>query len=146
MLSTHYSSYIPASFKIEKTVLAGDRVGGFIEGCGAAIFELSEKTSTSISEGGVALLNNNSTTRDSTHERYMNWQETPIVERGKYHLFLHLVNEDAGGNTCVDLPRSLREDISSAINSPGAYYSGFNKDTELLLIPTLKLAIFSHDR
>lgn len=146
VLSTHYSSYIPASFEIEKTVFAGDRMGGFIQGCGVAIFELSEKTSTSISEGGRVFLNNNSTTRDSTHKRYMNWQETPIDERGKSYLFLHLVNEDAGGNTCVDLPRYLREDISSAISSHGAFYSGFNKNTELLLVPTVKLAIFSHDR
>ena len=145
-LSTHYSSYIPTSFEIDKTVFSGDRAGGFIEGCGVAIFELSAKTSASISEGGIAFLNNNSTIRDSTHKRYMSWQETSIAERSKNYLFPQLVHEDAGGNTCVDLPRSLREDISSAISSPGAFYSGFNQDTELLVIPTLRLAVFSHDR
>lgn len=146
LLSAHYRSYIPASFEVDKAVFAGDRVGGFIEGCGVAIFELSERTSRDISEGGVAFLNGNSTTRDSTHNRYLNWQATPSGERGKYHLFVALVNEDAGGSTCVDVPKPVRDDISSAISRPGAFYSGFNKDTELLVIPALRLAIFSHQR
>ncbi len=146
VLSTHYSWYIPTAFEIDKAVFAEDRIGGFIEGCGVAIFELSEKTSASVSEGGIAFLNNNSTTRDSTHKQYMSWQGTSVAEPSKHYLFLQLVHEDAGGNTCVDLPRSLREDISLAISSPGGFYSGFNKNTELLVIPALHLAVFSHDR
>lgn len=146
-LSTHYNSYIPASFEIDKTVYVGDRVGGFIEGCGVAVFKLSEKTAASISEGRIHFLNDNSITRDGKHERYMRWRETPFVSnQGEYPVFSGVVNEDAGGNTCVNLPASLKEKISSAISSPGAFYSGFNKNTELLVIPTLRLAVFSHDR
>lgn len=145
-ISTHYKSYIPASFIIERTVFAGDQIGGFIEGCGVAVFKLSKETSERIAEGGIAFLNVNSPTRESKHKQYMSWHATPIAEEGKYHLFLKLANEDAGGNTCVDLPESLKDNISLAIRRPGAFYSGFNEDTELLVIPTLNLAIFSHDR
>lgn len=147
VLSTHYSSYVPASFEIKKTVFAGDQIGGFIEGCGVAVFELSEKTSANVSAGGIAFLDKNSMTRESKHKQYENWQKTPFIfARGDYSVFGRLVSEDAGGNTCVDIPDALKKGILSAIESPGAFHSGFNKNTELMVIPTLRLAVFSHDR
>ena len=147
VLSTHYGSYIPTSFEIEENVFAGDRIGGFIEGCGVAVFKLSEKTSASISGGGVTFLNKNSKISNSKHKQYNAWRETPFVfELDEYLVFGHLVNEDAGGNTCVDFPSPLKENILSAINRPGAFYTRFNKNTELLVIPSLTLAVFSHDR
>lgn len=146
-LSTHYKSYIPVSFEIDKNVFAGDRTGGFIEGCGVAVFKMSENTSANISGGGVAFLNKNSIIRDNKHKQYESWQETPFAfERGEYPVFNHLVNEDAGGNTCVDIPASLKENIVSAIKKTGAFHSGFNENTELIVIPTLRLVVFSHDR
>jgi len=145
-ISTHYKSYIPASFVIEKTVFAGDQIGGFTEGCGVAVFKLSKETSEKIHEGGIAFLNDNSQPREGKHKQYMSWHETPIFEGGKYHLFLKLANEDAGGNTCVDLPESLKKNISLTIRRPRAFYSGLNENSELLVIPALNLAIFSHDR
>ncbi len=42
VLAAHYSAYIPTSFEITKNVFAGSQQGGFIEGCGVAVFELSE--------------------------------------------------------------------------------------------------------
>ncbi|WP_432720816.1 hypothetical protein R0381_002914 [Jeongeupia wiesaeckerbachi] len=147
VLSVHYRSYIPASFEIERTVYTGDRVGGFIEGCGVAVLELSEKTATKISIGQITFLNDNSITRDSKHKRHMGWRETPFISnQGEHSVFGSVANEDAGGNTCVDLPVRLKENILSAINRPGAFYSGFNENTELLVIPTLRLVVFSHDR
>lgn len=146
LLARHYKSYIPESFEIKKSVFAGDRIGGFIEGCGVAVFELTENTSKKISSGGVLFLNSNSTTRDSVHSQYSSWKETPLTEPRSFHLFNGVANEDAGGKTCVEVPGSLKQDISSAIRSSGAFYSSFNKNTELLVIPKLHLAVYSHDR
>jgi hypothetical protein len=146
-LSSHYSSYIPKSFEIDKTIFAEDKIGGFIEGCGVGIFKLSENTSANISRGGIVFLNNNSTITDSKRKKYARWQETPFVfERGEYCVFDRVVGEDAGGNTCADIPKSLQENIFLALNNPGTFRSGFNKNTEIIVIPNLRLVIFSHDR
>lgn len=147
VLSMHYSSYIPTSLEIDKTVFAGDQIGGFIEGCGVAVFKLSENTSENISVGGVEFLNKNSAISDSSPVKYKKWQETPFVfERNEYPIFRHLANEDAGGNTCVDVPTPLKEKILSAIEIPGGFYSRAKEHNELIVIPSIRLAIFSHER
>lgn len=82
-LSTHYSTYIPTSFDVEKTIFVGEKIGGFIEGCGVAIFSLSKKSSANIIGGGIAFLNQNSTISDEKHEKYNNWKETIFLSATK---------------------------------------------------------------
>ncbi len=143
VLSTHYKSYIPTSFEIDESIFAGHEIGGFLEGCGIAIFKLSENTSANIASGGVVFLNQNSMISDSAHEPYKRWKE---AEREKFFKFQGLLEEDAGGNTCTDVPNPLKSEVLSAIDRPGVFYSGFNEDTELIVIPSLRLAVFSHNR
>ena len=148
-LSSHYGSYIPTSFEIEKTVFVDDQIGGFIEGCGVGIFRLSDNTAAKISGGGVEFLNQNSTTNDRTHQQYKKWQETPFDSKhSEFPLFGEIANSQAlyTGASCVDIPEPLKIKILSATRSPGAFYSGFNKKTELIVIPSYRLAVFSHDR
>lgn len=151
VLSTHYKSYIPTAFEIEESVFAGDKTGGFIEGCGVAIFKISEHTSSNISKMGVAFLNENLIVKDTPRSHwagYQNWKETPpTYERGEYSIFNRVADtEDVTGPNCVDVPNSEKENILSAIKSPGSYYSRESTHNELLVVPSLKLVVFSHDR
>ena len=144
-LLTYYKSYMPESFEIERGVFAGDRIGGFLEGCGVGIFLLSEGTSRDISEGGIGFLNKSSRTIQSRDRHYQEWRQTPIAPQ-EYTVFQKVAMPDAGGHVCAEVSESLTKKVLSASRNAGTFYSGFNKNSELVVIPSLRLAVFSHDR
>jgi len=141
-LMAHYKSYIPSSFESAHGVFAGDRSGGFLEGCGVAVFSLSERTSTDISTGGLAFLNETSRGTQHQDRQYQSWRRAPI----QVTVFQTVARPDAGGNVCAEVPDTLAEDILSAARGSDAFHSAFDKNTEVIVIPGLRLAVFSHDR
>jgi len=141
-LMTHYESYIPPTFEIDRGVFAGEQVGGFAEGCRVAVFSISGRTATDISAGGVVFLNETARATRHKDRQYQNWREAP-VERT---LFQRLAEPDAGGNVCAEVPDVLIKDILAASRGSGAFHSGFNPNTEIVVIPSLRLVVFSHDR
>lgn len=142
VLMTHYQSFIPPSFETDRGVFAGDQMGGFVEGCGVAVFSLSERAAQKISVGGVAYLNETSRDTQRKDRQYQSWHQTTMGRT----VFDSVATPDAGGNVCVEVPDGLVEKILGASNGPGAYFSGFNKNTEIVVIPSLRLVVFSHDR
>jgi len=108
------------------------------ESCGAAIFNLSDKTLADIERSGLAYLQ---TSRqppggDTSYE-YANWQETPIPKEW--------INKDSvlwSGLGCVNLDRSFVLKLYDAADSPGSYFTT-NRVATLVVIPRLKVAVYS---
>lgn len=155
---SHYKSYIPTSLEVKKNIVVGSRRGGFIEGCGVAIFQLSESTSGKIETEGLNYLNRHLVPRKDQKlltraegqylKLYRKWLKTPFSseDNNGYPLFRKLANRDLGGRVCVDVPGELKANILSAIDDASSYYTKIEKHNELIVIPKLSLAIFSHDR
>lgn len=148
MLSSHYKSYIPGSLEVVDTVFAGDQVGGYLEGCGIGIFRLSEEAAVKVSRDGVAFLNKSAIKHGGRSRReYSSWQETPFVLKGGGHfIFRRLSSEDAGGNICANVPEGVKEEILMAAKQSKSFYSQINIHDELMVMPALRLVVFSHDR
>lgn len=149
VLSAHYKSYIPAQLEIEESIFAGDRIGGFNEGCGVAVFRLSGSAAENASRAGIDFLSPHPSAESSGTpvKGFKAWKESPFhVDNKEARIFRRLVSEDAGGNTCVDMPPQLRESILSALGRPGSFHSGSGPNAELIVIPALRLAVYSHDR
>lgn len=141
----HYKSYLPQAIEVDRNLFVGSRIGGFLEGCGVAVFQLSEASLKGIVQSPLEFLNSH-TRPNNGKQPYAEWIETS-ARPAQFSMFNRVANsEEATGPNCVDVPTDLKRVILSATAAPGSYYSGINKNNELLIIPGLGLAVFSHDR
>lgn len=141
----HYRSYLPQAMEVDKDLFVGSRMGGFLEGCGVAVFQLSEASSKEIVASPLEFLNSHTRPKNG-RQPYAEWVETS-AKSVQDSLFNRVANsEEATGPNCVDVPTDLKRVILSAAVAPGSYYSGITKNNELLVIPGHGLAVFSHDR
>ncbi len=141
----HYRSYLPQKMEVDKDVFVGSQMGGFVEGCGVAVFHLSATSLKEIATNPLGFLNSHTSPRNGKHP-YGQWVETS-TNVNQPSLFNHVANsEEVTGPNCVNVPTGLKRSILSATTSPGSYFSGLNRNTELLVIPDVGLAVFSHDR
>jgi hypothetical protein len=112
--------------------------------CGGAIFELTDTTVAAIHERGPDFLKDARQGRgyaEKHHPRYyyysyQPWQPTPLApewtSNGKWL-----------GLSCMGLKNRFGQTILQATREPGSFYTtGQNK--MLLLIPSLKLAVFTY--
>lgn len=155
---SHYKSYIPASLEVKDSVIVGSRRGGFIEGCGVAIFKLTEEVLEEIKAEGLDYLDRHLIPRKDQElltrangqylKSYRKWRKTPFSpgDIGSYPIISKVARKDLGGKTCVDMPRELKESILSEIDDTFSFYTKIEKHNELIVIPKLSLVIFSHDR
>ncbi len=132
-----YSSRIPAKIGITYAIhISGET--GFREGCGAAIFRLTNATVYAISRTGIDFFKDAIYSRRSKERYYTyeSWKETPVpstwTSEGTWPVL-----------ACASVSRPLLSQILVAASKKGSYYSS-KDEAEILVIPSLKLVVFSY--
>ncbi|MCC5652151.1 hypothetical protein LC609_20470 [Nostoc sp. XA013] len=133
-----YSGFIPAKIEITYAIHIGGVSGIIREGCGAAIFRLSDATADAISRKGLDFFNDALYSRKSKERRYTysSWKETPVpnswTSEGTWP-----------GLGCSGASRSLLSQILLAASKKGSYYSS-KDEAWIVVIPSFKLVVFSY--
>ena len=134
-----YKDALPPQFEI-RSLIYHDGKSGLREGCGAAIFKLSEKTVNEINEQGIEFF------KDATHGRversketyraYKPWQATPAGFEAERDNLLR-------GSPCIDNPPPIWTEIENATRGGGFFTTGHEID--ILVVPKLGVIVFSHN-
>lgn len=127
-----YRQAIPPQFE-SLEVLHHDEVSGFREGCGYAIFRLSDKDLARLRSHGLTYLETARLGRDGKqYNQYKPWSATPAPR--DEHLFR--------GVSCINEPPELLNQAQSAAYKEGAFFTtGDEKD--LVVVPALGILIYS---
>jgi hypothetical protein len=117
-----------------------------IEGCGGAIFKLTDATAAAISDRGLDFLKDarqgrgykDKLDRSFYYYSYMPWQATPLPSQwtsmGPW-----------SGLNCMRLRTEVMENILDAAQKAGSFYTtGLSKI--LLVVPSLRMAILTYTR
>ena len=132
-----YSGLIPEKIGITYAINISGQ-SGFREGCGAAIFRLTNATADATSRKGIDFFNDAIYSRRSKdpYYTYRSWKETPVpntwTSEGTWP-----------GLACSSASSSLLSQILLAASKKGSYYSS-KDEAEILVIPSLKLVVFSY--
>ena len=150
-----YSGFIPAKIEITYAIHIGGVSGIIREGCGAAIFRLSDATADGISRKGLDFFNDALYSRKSKdkgldffndalysrnskdrYHTYSSWKETPVPSSW--------TSEGAWpGLGCSGASRSLLSQILLPASKKGSYYSS-KHEAWIVVIPSFKLVVFSY--
>ncbi|MCC5659586.1 hypothetical protein LC608_21950 [Nostoc sp. XA010] len=132
-----YSDFIPAKIGITYAIHIGGE-SHFREGCGAAIFRLSDATADAISRKGIDFFNDAIYSRKSKARRYTysSWKETPVPNSWTS-------DGTWPGLDCSGASRSLLSQILLAASKKGSYYSS-KDEAWIVVIPSFKLVVFSY--
>jgi len=132
-----FSDLIPAKIGITYAIHIGGE-SGLLEGCGAAIFRLSNATADAISREGLDFFNDAIYSKKSKARRYnySSWKETPVPDSWTSE-------GNWPGLACSGAGRSLLSQILPAASKKGSYYSS-KDEAEILVIPSFKLVVFSY--
>jgi hypothetical protein len=132
-----YRDSIPDDLELEEVVFQ-DGQSGIREGCGTAIFRLSDKTLSYVRSEGLAFLQSARSGRkgrfDQPPKQYQTWKVTP-TGKGEY-IFQGCSNQD-------ESPKVLSEAMRAA-NKDGAYYTR-GHEIDLVIIPSLGILVLSHN-
>jgi hypothetical protein len=132
-----YSGAIPLKVGITYAIHISGQ-SGFREGCGAAIFRLSDATADAISRKGIDFFNDVIYSRKSKERyyTYKSWKETPVPNSW--------TSEGAWpGLSCSTVSRPLLSQILLAASNKGSYYSS-KDEAWIVVVPNLKLVVFSY--
>ncbi len=141
--TTWYEGLIPAEIEINGTVLI-DGQSGFREGCGVAIFKLTDPMVARIRSSGLTVLTEAHEARSQPGDQYFRfgaWKETPYFFAGDG---LTLADRWLNGMGCASLSQELRQNIAQAMNMRGSFYST-SSESGLLVIPQLGLVVLAYD-
>jgi len=129
-----YRQAIPPQFELLE-VVHHDEIGGFREGCGFAIFRLSEDNLARIRRQGLAYFETASLGRDGKpYHQYQLWRAAPATEHD--HLFR--------GQNCAGEPPELLEQAQRAAGKEGAFFTT-GHEQDLVVVPVLGLLIYSYN-
>lgn len=129
-----YRQAIPPQFELRK-VVHHDEISGFREGCGYAIFRLSEDNLARIRSQGLAYFATAHLGRDGKpYHLYQPWKATPAAEHE--HLFR--------GQSCAGEPSELLEQAVRAAGEEGAFFTT-GHEQDLVVVPALGLLIYSYN-
>jgi len=129
-----YRQAIPPQFDIVEA-LHHDEIVGFREGCGYAIFRLSEDNLARIGRQGLAYFDAAQLGRDGKpYHQYQPWKATPTSEQEQ--LFR--------GQSCAGEPSELLEQAQRAAAREGAYFTT-GHEQDLVVVPALGLLIYSYN-
>jgi hypothetical protein len=131
-----YREMIPSQFELSETVYHDEQLAGLIEGCGVAIFRLSDKTLVRIRHEGLAYLESTRLGREGdSYPHYQPWKVTPAV--GNENLF-------RGAHCAHKPPATLQQAQLFVRHKEGSFFTtGYEKD--LVIIPSLGVLIFSYN-
>ncbi|TFW03156.1 hypothetical protein E4K72_12835 [Oxalobacteraceae bacterium OM1] len=136
VLASHYAGMVPAELEIADTVAVHEDFTPFsTEGCGVAVFRMSQALKTRLAADGIAALKNATQARgnEGPYYRYSAWAKTPVppvwVSEGSWIM-------------CPDIGRGLHRRIVDAARKGGAFFATL-PEGELIVIPELELIVFS---
>lgn len=130
-----YRQAIPPQFELTE-VVHHDEVGGLREGCGYAVFRLSEENLARIRSRGLAYFETAHLGRDGDpYHQYQPWRATPAAEHDR-HLFR--------GQNCAGNPPELLQQAERAARTEGAFFTT-GHEQDLVVVPALGLLIYSFD-
>ena len=129
-----YKNAIPEKIEI-KSVIFHDEKSDFREGCGVAIFKISDASIYKIKKNGLSYFADATLGRDGdNYHRYATWQRTPL--KGKENLLR--------GSFCIDeddFPLIWKK-ILMALNSGDAFFTT-GREQDIVVIPSLGVLVFS---
>lgn len=129
-----YRQAIPPQFELVEA-LHHDEIVGFREGCGYAIFRLSEDNLVRIRRQGLAYFDAAQLGRDGKpYHQYQPWQATPTNEHKQ--LFR--------GQSCAGEASELLEQAQRAVGRDGVFFTT-GHEQDLVVIPDLGLIIYSYN-
>ncbi len=129
-----YRQAIPPQFELVEA-LHHDEIVGFREGCGYAIFRLSEDNLVRIRRQGLAYFDTAQLGRDGKpYHQYQPWQATPTNEHEQ--LFR--------GQSCAGEASELLEQAQRAAGREGAFFTT-GHEQDLVVVPALGLLIYSYN-
>lgn len=129
-----YRQAIPHQFELLE-VLHHDEVSGLREGCGFAIFRLSDKDLARIRSHGMAHLETARLGRDGNpYHQYQPWSATPAPDNE--HLFR--------GQSCTGDPPELLQQAQQAADKQGAFFTT-GHEQDLVVIPALGILVYSYN-
>jgi len=141
-----YRSLIPQKIETHWWPVAIDGKIGLMYACGAAIFEMKASTAKAIDTQGLDFFENPEEVQASGLFRtkkhyYSNWKETPLG-LGKL--------TDGGYADIVGCNSSLspieKRAIAHAAFEKGGYYPRGSENARLLVLPSLKLVLFTYGK
>lgn len=137
-----YKGLIPAEIEVSDAVFI-DGQSGFREGCGAAVFSLSPKTTNQIVSTGLTALANARRARrhNDAYHAYSTWQKTPYVETGDG---LTLADRWLTGIGCAGIKGDLGAKIYKALKEQGSFFAT-TEEAGLIVIPSIGLAVYSYN-
>lgn len=132
-----YSGIIPAKIDVTYVIHIGGETG-FREGCGAAIFRLSNATKDAISREGLDFFNDVIYSRKSKERyyTYSSWKETPVPDSWTSEV-------SWPGLVCSGASSSVLSKILVAASKKGSYYSTIDEG-KILVLPNDKLVVFTY--
>lgn len=133
----HFRQALPAQIEPAGLILI-DGMSGFREGCGVAVWRLSEATAAGLRQQGLGYLQSARQARGyaEPYYRYGPWRATPLSEAQSMDGWLPL--------GCADAPAALQEQILRGAQGGQGYYS--EKDEAVLLVlPAERLIVFAYN-
>ena len=133
-----YRNAIPTKLQIEHLSFH-DEQSDLREGCGVAIFQLSDTTLSDIRRQGLGYFSDATLGRDGKdYHQYAPWQQWTPAQRERPELLR--------GWHCLDDDHSpaLLEDVNKAVKSGEAFYTT-GSEMDLIVVPRLKVLVFSHN-
>lgn len=128
-----YRQAIPPQFDLREVVHHAD-TSGFREGCGFAVFRLSEDTLARIRQQGPAYFAAAELGRDGKpYHQYQPWRATPATEHD--HLFR--------SQGCAGEPPLLLQQAQRAASQQGTFFTT-GHEQDLVVVPALEVLIYSY--
>ncbi len=130
-----FSQVIPKQLEITYPISIGEE-SGFREGCGAAVYKLSDKTIEKIQKNGLKFFEGARQGRGYQFDNYYTyeaWKVTPVpkgwVSEGSWI-------------PCGTIRESVHREIILAAKRPGSFYTT-KHEGKLVVIPSLGCVVFS---
>ena len=133
----HFRQALPAQIEPAGLILI-DGMSDFREGCGVAVWRLSEATAASVQQHGFGYLQSAQQARGyaESYYRYGPWQATPLADSQSMDGWLPL--------GCADAPEALQEQILRGAQGMEGYYSE-KREGVLLVLPRERLIVFAYN-
>jgi hypothetical protein len=138
---------LPSTIEIDAVLASGSR-GGFMAGCEAAVYRLSDATLAHLKTEGIAYLDHAPRPQnDKRRNAYQKWRETPgeidVAQNGRGPKPAVPGLYAAGGCGEDFDPAFKSDEVEKALSIPGSYYTVTkNREGIIVIIPERKLAAF----
>lgn len=149
-------SFVPDALNVHSVLYAKEESWGFGPGgneAGVRVYPLAEVDARLVREGGADYLANLPPNQSQDGRRwrgvYREWQETPIKPSQKWlpdrktELF-RVYDYLCGYGFCLKVEKSVIDEITSIVNSPGSYYA-YGRIGLIIVSPSQKKVIYLYN-